>query len=180
MPPTPNPPRPPVFTHIGIAFFVADGFPMQASIVLCTNMWFRDDVVLCGTVIESANGWAESWKECYRAPVEPYLTLLGIIGVAKVQKTPIEVLRAISTLGWTARDCRGSSGSYKNPYSNDYVCRVVLHLCNINIISLPQNVKNDLDWCITEILVKLRLRQASDFNVIPFVERKDVGYGHWC
>jgi len=179
MPRPASPPPPPVFTHIGIAFFTADGFPMQASIVLSTDMWFRD-TVLCGTVIESANGWVESWKECDRSPVEPYLTLLGIIGVAKVEKTPTQVLRAISSLRWTALDCRASGGSYKHPYSNDYVRRVVLHLCNKKIISLPQNVKNDLDWCITEILVKLRLRQASNFNVIPFVERRDVGYGGWC
>jgi hypothetical protein len=172
---------PRISTYIGIAFYTKDGFSNQSAIVLSTHMRF-DSIVWCGTVIETVNGRVVSWKECDKSPAtfEPYLRLVGIITVANVDYSPSQIFESIKGLEWKAENARASGDSLKEPYSNDYVRRVLLDLCNKRAISLPLNVKKDLDGHITEGLCKLLRTHASKFNLYPvisLVEDDDTVFG---
>jgi hypothetical protein len=161
-------------TYIGIAFLTADGYPHQSAIVLSTHMQF-DDVVLSGTVIESVNGRVVSWKHSPKSPpsFEQYLRLVGVITVAKVNGQPSDIYESIKSLEWKVQDVRPNSNSLKEIYSNDYVCRALLDLCNKRIISLPSNMKNNLGGHITDGLGKLLRRPATRFNVYHVVSLED-------
>jgi hypothetical protein len=161
-------------TYIGIAFLTADGYPHQSAIVLSTHMQFGD-AVLSGTVIESVNGRVVSWKHSNKSPssFEPYLRLVGVITVAKVNGQPSDIYESIKSLGWKAQDARANSDSLKETYSNDYVCRALLDLCNKRTISLPSNMKNNLDGYITDGLCGLLRRPPTRFNVYHVVSLED-------
>lgn len=161
---------PHISTHIGIAFYAADGFPHHSAIVLSTHMRF-DNTVLCGSVIKTVNGRVVQWKECNNspAPFEPYLRLVGIITVANVNYPPTQIFESIRSLEWKAEGARAGSDTLKEPYSNDYVRRVLLDLFYKRTISLPLNVNDDLDGHITDGLVKLMRTPASKFNLYPVI-----------
>jgi hypothetical protein len=131
---------PQVSTYIGIALYSTAGFPCQLAIVLSNHKDYKT-IELCGTVIETVNGWVESWRESGRSPAvfEPYLKLEGILNVGKVNKPPSHISASISSHGWRAQDAVIDRESQRviNPYSNDYVCQAVLHLCRRRTISLP-------------------------------------------
>lgn len=162
----------PIPTHVGIALFRAEGSPTQLAIVLSTNQMFDKDVY-CGTVIQTVNGWFQSWKKFDQPPAfEPYLELMGIIAVATVQNaylTPVQIYQSISGMEWTSREpndpgltkiCDG----YMHAQSNDYVRRALTHLWTKGIINPPLNVKDkDLGGHILECLIKLQ-RLPSRFN----------------
>jgi hypothetical protein len=172
---------PHISTHIGIAFYAKDGFPHQSAIVLSTHMRF-DNTVFCGTVIETVNGLAVSWRECPKssATFEPYLKLVGIITVANVDNQPSQILESIQRLEMKGQDVRASRDGLKEPHSNDYVHRVLLDLYNKRTISLPLNVKNDLDGYITAGLLKLLKNDGSKYNLYPIislVEDEDPIFG---
>ena len=133
-----------------------------------------DNTVSCGTVIESVNGRVLSWRDCAKSPAtfEPYLRFVGIITVAKVvdyDPPPSFILEYIKRMEWKAADSLASSDTLKEPYSNDWVCQALLHLCDRRTIGLPLNVKNDLDGHITEGLIKLLRNDASKFNLYPII-----------
>jgi hypothetical protein len=161
---------PHISTHVGIAFYTKDGFSNQPAVVLSTHMRF-DSIVSCGTVIETVNGRVVSWKECDKSPAtfEPYLRLVGIITVANIDCPPSYILESIKSLEWKAENALASNDGLKEPYSSDYVRRVLLDLCNKRAISLPLNVKKDLDGHITEGLCKLLRTHASKFNLYPVI-----------
>jgi len=177
------PTKPQTPTYIGIAFYTAEGFAIQSAVVLSTSARFNTNVS-CGTVIETVNGWVVSWKECNNflaTTIEPYLALVGITAVAKVHQTTNCILQSISSLVWNAQDARDCRDSLKHPYSSDYVRRVLLHLSNKEIISLPFYVTKYLDEHITDCLIKLRKhRDESEFSfcpVIPFMEVGEFAFG---
>jgi hypothetical protein len=159
-----------VFTHIGIAFYAKDEFPHLSAVVLSTHMGF-DHAVLCGTVIETVNGQVVSWREYSRSPtpLEPYLKLVGIIMVATVECQPINIYHSLGSLEWKAQDTRASSDNFRERFSNDYVRRVLLHLCNNQTISLPFNVMNNIDGHIMEGLIRLLRTHVSEFNPYPVI-----------
>ena len=166
----------PIPTHIGIAFYAKNGFPHQSAVVLSTHMGFENNVS-CGTVIESVNGRVVSWLEYKNspAPPDPYLKLVGIITVATTNLSPSNLFQYIGSLEWKAQDARASSDGLRESFSNDYVRRVLLHLCNNRIISLPFNVKNDLDGHITERLINLLRTNVPTFNSYPVISLVEDG-----
>ncbi len=151
-----------VTTYIGVAFYTTEGFPAQLAVVLSKNMQF-DTIELCGTVIETVNGWVESWKGCGNSPAhfEPYLNLVGILTIGMVNKPTDRISRTIRNMKWRAQDALVHPDSLKHPYSNDFVRRALLHLCKKKTIRLPSNIKKYLDEYITDGLVKLRNNQES-------------------
>ncbi|KAI0282012.1 hypothetical protein BGY98DRAFT_1094616 [Russula aff. rugulosa BPL654] len=161
-----------VSTYVGIAFYTADRFPAQLCIVLSNHEDF-DIIELCGTVIETVNGWVESWRESGQsaAVFEPYMNVVGILTVGKVNQPPSHISASISSLGWKALDDCVDRDSAKHRYSNDYVCRALLHLCNKKAISLKSNVKKNLDTYISDGLGRLEglpVRPTSP-NVYPVI-----------
>ena len=166
---------PHISTYIGIALFAAEGYPYQSAIVLSTHMQF-DNAVLSGTVIDTVNGRLVTWRICDRSPAsfEPYLRLVGVITVAKVDYQPSAICESIKSLVWNAQDVRVNSDSpNKEAYSNDFVCRAVLDLCNKRTISLSSNMKNNIDGHITDGLGKLLIKQSSKFNLFPVISLED-------
>jgi hypothetical protein len=153
-------------THIGIAFYALNGFPVQWVIVLSSCKRFDSATVWCGTVIESVNGFVESWNECDKSPATfaPYLSFLGIVMVEKVEKQASDIRQSISKLEWKAQN-----PGDKYPPSDEYVRRVLLHLCTEKIISLPRRVKNNLSRHIIDRLSKLREKTLSKINVYPII-----------
>jgi hypothetical protein len=171
-------------THIGIAFYTMEGFPLQWVIVLSSCQRFNS-TVWCGTVIESvigrSPGWVESWSKCENSPAtfSPHLFLLGIIKVDTVNEQPSDIIESISTLAWKPQDVRGDDGGKKYPPSDEYVRQVILHLCNERVITLPPRVKITFATHIGERLSKLREKPASKINTYPIVPigAGDVVYG---
>ncbi len=168
-------------TYIGIAFYTREGYPVQWAIVLSTYKRF-DNSVWCGAIIETVEGWVEKWKHCDKSPatLEPYLTLLGVITVKKVGEPLGDVYQSISSLGWKAQNSRGGREGNKYPPSNDYVRRVLLHLCNDKIITLPPKVKNNFNMHVEERLSRFQEKHPPKFNqypVIPLVEDEDIVFG---
>jgi hypothetical protein len=166
---------PQISTYIGIAFFAAEGYPYQSAIVLSSHMQF-DDAVLNGTVINSVNGRVVSWRICDNSPAifEPHLRLVGVIMVAKVDYQPSDVCRSIQSLVWNEQDVRVNSNSLKEDYSNDFVCRAVLDLCNKRTINISSNMKNNLDGRITDCLDILLTKQGSNFPIISLEDGETV------
>jgi hypothetical protein len=171
-----------VTTYIGIAFYTTEGFPAQSVIVL-SNMIHFQTIASYGTVIDSVNGWVESWKHPGTSPTrfEPHLNLIGILAIGQVNKSPNYVSSSISSMGWKVQDARVNPDSLKHPYSNDFVRRALLHLCSKKTISLPSSIKNSLDGSITDGLVKLRGNQESRpdlFTVLSLLGDRAPVYGY--
>jgi hypothetical protein len=167
-------------TYIGIALYAAERFPVQRSIILSTSQRF-DAAVWCATVIETVNGRVASWKLCDKTPAtfEPYLTLMGIITVMKVKRSQDDIIRIISTLGWNAQDYRDDFESHE--YAEDYVRRVLLHLCSQSVIRLSVTIKRDLDWqielCFSELRKKRHEYKFNQYPVIPLMLDGDIVFG---
>ncbi|KAF8506606.1 hypothetical protein F5888DRAFT_1629822 [Russula emetica] len=170
-------PVPPIYTYIGIAFYAMKGSLMQSVLVLSTHERF-DGSTSCGTVIETVGGWNVQWKACDKSPAsfEPYLSLIGIITVAKVdQRHPglslRDVSQSCSSLAWKAEDAR--RGPHSHPlmhlYSSDYVKRVLFHLWGQGTISLPPDAGTYLDAYIRDAVFNIQEEQASRFNQYPIV-----------
>lgn len=159
--------------YVGVAFFRTQGSPIQLAIVLSTHKSFVNDVY-CGTVIQSVNGWVQSWKSSDK-PVafDPYLELMGIIAVATVQRanlTPLHVYQSVFGMGWTSQEPCDPKAKIKvcdgnmHAQSNDFVRRALAHLWNQQIINPPVNANDkDLGRNILECLIKLQ-RSPSTFN----------------
>ena len=159
-------------TYIGIAFYALEGYPMHWVIVLSTCQRF-DSTVLCGTVIESVNGWVESWTKSEKSPATfaPYMSLLGVIMVEKVNMLADDIIRSISNLPWKVKTSRVDG--YKYPPSHEYVLQVLLHLCKEKTITLPPRVKHNPEKHIKERLSKLQEKPVSKTNtysIIPIVD----------
>ncbi|KAF8473727.1 hypothetical protein DFH94DRAFT_764100 [Russula ochroleuca] len=157
-------------THIGIAFYTLDGFPRQWVIVLSSCQHFNS-TVWCGTIIDSVNGWVESWAICENSPATfaPHLSLLGVIKVETVNKEASDIVRSISNLAWKAQESRNCNGGKKYPPSDEYVRQVVLHLCRERTITLPPRVKVTFTTHIEGRISKLREKSASKINMYPII-----------
>ncbi len=153
-----------VTTYIGVAFCTKEGFPAQLAVVLSKNMQFNV-IESSGTIIESVNGWGEQWKHCVggASPTffEPLLNLVGILMIGVANMPPDYISESIVNQRLAVREARVNPDSLKHPYSNDYVCQAILHLCEKRTISLPPNIQTFLDGYITDGLVKLRRNQES-------------------
>ena len=163
--------------YIGIAFYSTEGFPTQLVIVLSNRMQF-ETIDLYGTVIDSVNGWVESWRRGGNPPTlfEPYLKLVGILTIGQVDKSPNHISSTISSMGWKLPNACLSPDRLKHPYSNDYVCRALQYLCSKNTITLPHNIKIYLDGHITTGLDELRKYQESRpdlFSIISLPGGRD-------
>ncbi|KAF8496152.1 hypothetical protein F5888DRAFT_1705908 [Russula emetica] len=165
-----------------------EGFRVHSTIVLSTHKHFDDGTISCGTVIETLEGWVVSWKNCVKSPaaLEPYLNLMGVITVGKVdqrrQALP-DTLRSISNLIWNVRNAPRvcSDNPRMHPYQIDYVKRVILHLCDLGTIS-PRVARSDLDTCIMVGVINIGLEQESSgridiFPVVPILEDEDIAFG---
>lgn len=173
MPRTLNQAVPTTTTYIGIAFLTVDGLSTQVAVVLSDHVHFNI-IRSCGMVIESVNGWVESWRPNSPTAFEPYLILMGIITVAVVHKPASEISNTIHSLGWNAQRARSSSNgdSLMHRYSEDYVRRAILHLCQKRTIGLPLDESN-FDEFIMDSLVQIREKHASkpmSYHVISLVE----------
>jgi hypothetical protein len=165
-------------TYIGIASYTVNGSPTQLAVVLSTSMHFDKDV-LCGTAIQSVNGRTVSWKSSGRSPVlDPYMTLEGVMAVTKVDEAPGFVYQSISSLVWKAEHAVASRDGFKDVHSNDYACRVLVHLCNNRIIRLSLQVKKNLDVLITDGISKIRQQRAPTFKypIISLAGDEDTGF----
>jgi hypothetical protein len=172
------PESPKVSTYIGIASYTVNEFPTQLAVVLSTSMYFDKDV-LGGTIIQSVNGRTVSWKSCGRSPVlDPYMALEGVMAVTKVDQAPGFISQSISSLVWKAEHALASRDGFKDAYSNDYVCRVLLHLCNNRVVKLPLNVKKNLDVLITDGMSKIREQRAPtlSYPIISLAGDQDTGF----
>jgi hypothetical protein len=160
-------------TYIGIALYTLNGFPTQWVIVLSSCQLF-DSNVWCGTVIDSVNGWVQSWTklECSPAAFAPHLFLSGVIMVQKANRLPTDIKQSIiSNLAWRAQEPRRDGTDY--PPSDEYVRQVLLHLCKEKTISLPPRVKIHFAEHVRERLSKLQERPISkidQYPIIPIVE----------
>lgn len=173
-----------ITTYIGIAFYSANGFPAQPTVVLSEYIGF-DIIKSRGTIVETVNGWAEAWDESNTSPTifqfEPYLTLVGIALVAKVHLPARAISSAISSLRWNAaHGARGDGNSPKHILSSDYVLRALNHLCNTGTISLQYEVSSQLDKKMTDALEKLQATQTARphlYGVIPLGGDNVIGFG---
>ena len=154
-------------TYVGIALNTAQGFPIQWSIVLSDNEEFNG-IMLCGTVIDSVNGWVESWSWCRQSltTLAPYLSVLGIIKVGKVCLSAKDIHRLISNKVWTAQG--GKRDAY--PPTQEFVRLNVLYLYNQRAISLPPSVMGNFIDHITGLSHNLqRLHTGTQYSVISIV-----------
>lgn len=172
-----------ISTHIGVTFFDAQSeFPCQPAIVLSSDMRFNG-TVLCGTIAQTVNGRAVQWKECLMSPAvfDTCLRVVGIIKVATVCYAPLRLLGFIHGLQWTQPNVHASSDDRTEPYSIDFVCRVLSYLCNAKVISLPVNVTMDLEGHLTQGLENLKKVQAAQqallYPIISLVGDEDPIYG---
>jgi hypothetical protein len=180
---------PRIYTYIGIAFYTMEGSPLLSAIVLSTHKQFNDGTISCGTVIETVRGWVISWKNCDRSPatLEPYLNLIGVITVGKVDqrhRALPDVYQCISDLTWNVRDAPHlcSDNPRMHPYPIDYVKRVILHLCDLGIIILPLVARSNLAGYIMVAVINIGEEQESSgrFDIYPVVsllEDEDVAFG---
>jgi hypothetical protein len=175
-------------THIGIAFYAADRLPSLAAIVISNDENFKT-IELRGTVMETVNGWVESWCQSGRSPAvfEPYLRLEGILHVAKVAKSPGHVSASISEMRWRPQNVRidHDTAEYIHPYSTDYVCRALSHLCGKTTISILPNVMGGLSGCMLGGLFCIREERLAwprtfrpdlpdSFPVFPLETPEDI------
>jgi hypothetical protein len=147
-------------SHIGIAFFTADGFPVQWVIVLSSSEDSSkpfNGPVWCGTLIESVNGRVESWRHCEQGltTFSPDLLIFGVVTVGKVGLPARDIRGSIFNRAWTAQDSRNSNDGSKYPPTDAYVRRVLFYLCDIKTISLPARVKNNFSGHIAGLLSRI-------------------------
>jgi hypothetical protein len=155
-------------TYIGIAFNTAHGFPMQWSIVLSDNERFNG-TMLCGTLIDSVNGWVESWRWCRQSltTLAPYLSVLGIIKVGKVDRPVRDIHHSIFNKVWNAQDGKGGA---MYPPTNEFVRLNLLYLCNERTISFPPGVMDNFTNYITGLTRKLQEKHTgTQYSIIPIV-----------
>lgn len=155
-------------THIGVAAFTLNGYPIQWVIVLSSCPYFYSNTKWCGTVIESVNGWKVSWKTCENSPTSfaPYTTLMGIINVGTVNQQPNDIIRSTSTIAWNPQH---SGGGKKYPPTDEYVRQVIFHLCNNRTIALPSRVKVVFSTHIEERLAKMQEMPPPRIDMFPII-----------
>ena len=174
-------------TQIGVAFFYGDNFSIESAIVLSSGIQF-DDTVLCGTLAETVDGWAAYWRECPpNSPLcERYLSLMGIIKVATVGRSLMDVYNFIVMQDKATRDeiaranRRNRNGPGAGPKPFDYVHRVLSYLCNTGFINLPFTVRTNLDAYIAQRLENLKAVQAARHGLYPIISlegNEDTIYG---
>ena len=155
-------------TYIGVALNTAQGFPMQWSIVLSDTEQFNG-TMLCGTLIDSVNGWVESWHWCRQSltTLAPYLSVLGIIKVGQVFLSTRDTHQIISNQVWNAQ---GGKGGAVYPPTDEFVRLNVEFLWNKRAISLPPSVMGNFKNYITGLTIKLReAHTGTQYSVIPIV-----------
>ena len=156
-------------TYMGIAFYTLNGHPTQWVIVLSSCELFSRDL-WCGTIIESINGWVESWRRCDMGLTKfaQHLFLSGIVMVAKINRLATDIKDTISSLPWKAEQAR--LAGYQYPPSNEYVHRVLFYLDGRNVISLPPSARSDFVSHMKErfsILQGFPKSHINQFFVIP-------------
>jgi hypothetical protein len=162
-------------THIGIAFYTLEKYPIQWVIILSPSEYFYG-TFYGGTVIENVNGWEVSWRQCQSSPATfaPYTALLGIIKVGTINERPDKIINFTSTLPWNPQHFRNDGGGKKYPPTDEYVRQVIFHLCNHRTITLPPRVKVTFSTHIEERLSKMRETPQPKTHTYPIIPIGDA------
>jgi hypothetical protein len=162
-------------TNIGIAFYTANGFPVQWVIVLSSSADPSkpfDGPVWCGTLIESVNGRVESWRQCEQGLItfSPHLFLFGVVNVGNINQPESNIRGSIFNRAWSAQDSRSGTNGGKYPPTDAYVRQVLSYLCQKKAISLPPRVKNNFSGHFEGLLSRIgECRMSNMVNTCPVI-----------